>query len=593
MRSKNKTLDSIRDEEEIISAAQALKSEAENAASKRHKQIKKCWQFYFGNQWLNKEGKKDKRAPSWRYRGKLDVCFRTVENIRPVLQSGIPNVFVSPDFDIDEEAAEAATEIINAEREYRMEEIEHGKAVLEFVVAGISIRKSTFDFGRNVVISPSVNPLRFFPDPYGTDPNFADHKYIIHEVMMDAADIERRFSIKESDFGSESGAGSGIFNLTRKIFNQKGKSEYKRRRYPVWDIYYSEATPEVIMDTENEPKSLKHPNGRHIIIVNKKKVALDQDNWNRRGDFPFTAYQDYTIPRKFWSLGEIDHLMSTQVNMNVLFSQMMMNAILTANTQWIMPKGAVPHGTLTNEPGLIVSADRSMIDEIRRLEPSTVSPAYSQILSILEEQSQRTTSVSEVVAGREPSSGTSGVAIQQLQNMALGRQRFKMINIDSAMRRQAKLEFELLQDYANFRDPRYTRKLGLGEWLNWTDDIRDLAFDINIESKAGLPHNLVGKINFATTMLEQGVFDHLQFLEFTGIPVREELKQLLQQQFNMALTQMGIQPEGQATGGAPSGGKTGGTPSRGKTGGTQGVGIPRMGQGFEGGEEAVLGGAMA
>jgi len=573
-----KTLDKIRDEDEIVKAVTALYQEAKDAAAERHKQIEKCWRFYFGQQWLDKEGKPDKKAPRWRFRGVRDICFQTVEGLRPLLHNGRPQVFVTADFEQDKHLAEIATEILDAEYEFRGEAVRLGKLILDILVAGVGIEKIVYDFRSNMVRAIIIDPTSFYPDPYGQAPDFSDHQYVIHEIEMDASQIERQFGISEKEFGGEPGAGgTGIFSLVRKIFGGEGVGIYERRRYPVWDVYYNEATPAEIMNTQKEPKSLRYPRGRHLVIVNGKKVVLDEENPYRHGDFPFVSFHDYTIPRSFWSLGELDNLMPIQVSINVLFSQLIMNAILTSNAQWIYPKGAIPRGSLTNEPGLMIPVDPRMVDKVRRVEPGRIPAGLTILMRDLEEHAQRVSSVTDVMLGREPKAGTSGIAIQGLQTAAMGRVRFKIINLDESLRRQARLEFALIQDYADFEDPRYTRKLGFGEWLLWTEDIRNLLYDIDVESKSELPHSIEGRLNFALKMLEVGAFDLIDFIDYVGVPVREEYKELLKKQFEAMLAQFGGIPQSQ------------GTPKMPRDHLADLLGIPNLGQGVEGGERALRG----
>ena len=270
-----KSLDKLKDEEEIVERIKSLYEEAQEAAEPRHEQIKKNWRFYLGDQWLTQKGKVDKRAPEWRmmYRGVRDICFATVENVRPVLHSGRPQVIVSADFDEDKQIAERATEILDAEYEWRSEGTEIGKLNLDTLVAGVGLRKISFDFARNCVNSQIINPLDFFPDPYGTRTDFFDHRYIIHEIWMEASDIERRFRLKEKDYAEGSGAseGTGIFDFARRLkfwdVEEQEQIKYGRKRFPVWDVYYSEALPIEIM-TAKTPKTLKYPRGRHFVVVN-------------------------------------------------------------------------------------------------------------------------------------------------------------------------------------------------------------------------------------------------------------------------------------------------------------------------------------
>lgn len=136
--------------------------------------------------------------------------------------------------------------------------------------------------------------------------------------------------------------------------------------------------------------------------------------------------------------------------------------------------------------------------------------------------------VQDVMLG-ESKSGMSGVLANSLQAAALTRQSFKMLALDESYRRQARLEIYMIQQFYEFQDPRVNRQWGDGEWLLWSEGMRDLLWDVKVESQADLPHNTVARINYAIQLLQIGVYDIEEFLNTTGIHIRPELRSKIRQ----------------------------------------------------------------
>lgn len=587
---RDKTLDKLTDEDDIVKSVDALRREAESAYEERFKEIQQNWHFYLGNHWLDEHGDPDEDFPAHRIRIQRDIVFRHVESLRPLLMRGYPKLFVSADFPDniqaqgvppDGELATRLTTILEAEHEYRNEGVEYAKLLLDVCVGGIGYRKIIPDLLRNEVRAQILDPQEVLPDPYGTRIDFSDHKYVIHETEMDLPEIEWRYRVKEEDFATaddeENIARREGGGLVQRLLRWTGKgafreleTQFERKRYPLTEVYYNEATPAVFMEGNGKPpKSLKYPRGRHLVVINHKKIAIDRENPFAYATYPFTSYHSYVQPRSFMSRSDVDQLKSVQVGINVLYSRVIMNAVLMSNSQWLVEEGVVPTDWLSDKPGLIVEVAPGMIDRVRRLDPARVPRDVLELVKELEVHGQEQTALTDVVLGQEPSAGSAGIAIAQLQSAAMTRHTFRQMILDESARRQAKLEVYCLQDFINFRDPRFIRKLEFGEWLLWDEAMRNLLFDVAIESKSDLPHNLAGKIQFAFSMLQAGIFDLEEFLQFTGVKVRDDLRQKIRMASQGFLP--GVQP-----------GTEGNIPEIGQL-----TGVNRLGQGIAGGEPAV------
>tara|TARA_B100000809_G_C15094968_1_gene514670 strand:- start:78 stop:1865 length:1788 start_codon:yes stop_codon:yes gene_type:complete len=557
---KGKNFEEMTKEDDILEVFKSMRDEAREKVEPRAKEIQRNYLTYLGNHYLreNEEGwTADDKAPSWRFRVKRDIIGPMVDTLRPILMRGYPKYYVEADYPelpamIETEdgqqvptpmregdSARFLQNILEAFHEERGEGIEVAKLLVDVLVGGIAYRKVTFCPQTNRVRLPHLNFEDLLPDPYGTRSDFGDHKYVIIRNEMDCYDIERIYGVKEKDFGgdNEDDFGDGLFKTVKTMFNKKSSQKkdtvdqnetWKRRRYDVWELYYNEMTP---METEfgkAPPKAVRYPKGRHIVIINDKVVAVDRENPYWHGQFPLITYNANPLPHEFFGKSDVDSMVSIQSAGNILQNMVIQNAMLSTNTQWIYEEGALSAEELTNEPGLMIPVAPGGIGRLQRLEPASISRDAMALIEQLEGHARSDISgVQDVMMGREPTSNSSGVLANTLQSAALTRQGFKIQSLDEGYKRQAILEVSLIQQFYNFEDPHVTRKMQMGELMQWNEAIRNLTYDVVVESKADMPHNVVSRMNIAMQLMQMGVFDIMEFLDYTGLKIREDLRNQL------------------------------------------------------------------
>jgi len=548
-----KSFDKVRDEEEILDCFAVMKEESEDYISDRVKKYGRNFLMYMGEHYLRDGGDEyqvDDRNPSWRFRVKRDMIGTMVDSLRPILMRGYPKYFVDADFAdyqatlpteqgevpvpgvTDGDLAQHLQSILDATHLKRGEGIEVAKLLVDVLVGGTAYRKIVFDPITNQVVLPVLNFSDVLPDPYGVNTDFSDHKYVIIKNEMDAADIERIYGIKESEFGShdEEVSGQGLIRKVRRYFkgsNNKMEHDdkYRRRRYPVYELFYNEATPDLVLEGEKPPKSLRHPRGRQLVIINDRKVVVDRHNPYWHGQYPVVAYVANPIPHQLFGRTEVDTLVPIQEATNILMNMIVTNAMLAGNNQWMYEEGALQAEEVTNQPGLMIPVSPGGLDRIRRVDPAPLSADTMALLKEMEQHGRSDiTGVQDVLMGREPTNRASGVLANTLQAAALTRQGFKVQSLDESYRRQANLEISLMQQYADYQDPQLMRLMDMGEFNMWSESIRYLLYDVKVESQADFPHNVVSRINFAVQLVQLGVFDMEEFMTFTGVKVRPELR---------------------------------------------------------------------
>jgi len=559
-----KSLDALKNEDDILEAFNVLREEGEESARPRWRQMRKNAMVYMGDHYVREQDDElisDDKVPGYRFRISRDLIGPVIETLRPILMRGYPKYYLDADFPFmqatidtelgevpipnttDGELAQRLQDILANDHDHRNEGIQIAELLVDVLVGGTAYRKVVYDPVLNRVNLPILHPENVIPDPYGTAIDFSDSKYVIVKTDIDAADIERIYRVKEKDYAGDdqgeygaSGLMGAVSKVTRYLKPQAGgtlekDTKYERRRYPVYELYYHEATPESTMQPDKPPKSLKYPNGRMMTIVNGRKIVVDRANpyWHR--EFPIVCYQANPLPHQFFGKTEIDQLVTVQQAVNILYNMIIANAMLAGNNQWMYEEGALLAEDVTNQPGLMIPVAQGAITgrKIERLTPAPISQDTYMLMREMENHGRADMAgVQDIMMG-ESKSGMSGVLANSLQAAALTRQSFKMLALDESYRRQARLEIYMIQQFYEFQDPRVNRQWGDGEWLLWSEGMRDLLWDVKVESQADLPHNTVARINYAIQLLQIGVYDIEEFLNTTGIHIRPELRSKIRQ----------------------------------------------------------------
>lgn len=570
LENSQKPLDEIRDEDTIVKYLCTMLGEAEEGASSNISTARKNWHFVLGNHFLeeglNNDWLIDESNPYWRTRLQRDILTPVVTTAAAVLHKLRPTLILEADFPGENVvayfgegqrfelpiagslAAGQFQRIMEHEWTSRNEEVLQAELLLDVIVQGMAWR--TFMpvmFGNTWKVMPKLLDIsQVLGDPDGCDlMNFMDFKYIAKVEMMDVADIERLYKVKEKDFARGPGKNEnepdfmgGDTGLFREYGwehkNQRGIIERvtkrQRRKYPVYTIYYHQGCPDVFMHGQEPAKALRYPLGRQMVLINKKKLVQDIHNpyWHKK--FPLTCHQRIPLPHKNFGLSNITQLVPVQEMVNILQNMILANAIVLGVPQWIVEDGAVEDAEITNEPGAIVHVrpGTNATDAVQRLDPRQSSDdLHSNLMDLKIHGQEDLGDMTEAIQGKAVTSNASGV----LQNAALGAaltvRGFEAQMLDASHNRDATIETSMVQQYLHIDERQLQEMKDGGEYLEMNLAIRELFYDVKTESQAELPHNPQARLNWATHQLQMGFFDAEEYRLFTGMKVRPELERML------------------------------------------------------------------
>ena len=581
----DKPMDQIQNEEDLVKALRVAIGEAEDAAAPFISESNRNYQYIRGNQFIRKANNgdwiTDNRNPYWRLRLRRDIINPVVSTSLPVLHKLRPKMIVEADHPSEpviafvegqhiplpiqgHTAASQLQRAVEAEWSRRHEEVLQAELLLETMVSGIAFRTYMPVIENNNVVR--VRPYllsrsQFLGDPKGSDlATFSDFKYVIIEQWWDVADIERIYNIKERSFARGPGDNnyepddSGIYRRQyhfrdgQKMGVRQRETTMNRRVYPVHTIFYNQGSPDVISYGRKPPKALKYPLGREMVLINKTKLVGDRHNRYWHGRFPVTAYQTMPMPHSQGGFSDVTPLVEIQNIVNILQNMIVTNAMALGVPQWMAEDGAVDTGDLTNEPGAIINVRPGTLGRgaVQRLEPGSIGTDIYTILRDLQAYGMEDLGdASDAIRGKSLGSGASGVYANTLLGAALTKQGFRAQMLDAGHKRSAWLELMMMQQFLNVDAEFLRRNHDLGELMHMNLAMRELFFDVKVESQSELPHNPQSRINLAANLFSMGIFDLQEFLLFTGLNVRPSLEEELRKASEFFMPAVPIETQAQ------------------------------------------------
>ena len=421
---KKSPYEPISKEEKTVNMVLDMFKRSEQAKAPYVELWKKCLDAY--------KGEMDKTTkPDYKSDNVSNYIFSTCETIRPIMVSENPKFQVMPRLEKDFNKSYRVQQALDYEWQRTKMDTIVPKAVLPSLQIGTGIIGLFWNGNDGKIgnIEPKlISAFNFFPDPSALTIDEAD--YVIYATYQNVGKIIKQFPEKAEELKLQTKRPD-----KEDLILGQDSSNFSNQSVLVIECYmrdYEMITRKIEEDGDIiEEKTPKYPNGRRIIIAGETLLS-DGENPYDDGRFPFIVFKNYDLPDQFWGMGEIEQLMKPQKHADNLTNQIIDNARLTANCQWVKDKNAgIERGALTNRPGLIVTKNPGT--EVRREQPPSI-PAYVQnTVEMLKRDIEIISGVFDITRGERPSSITSGVAIQQLTQSAQSRIKLKMRYFETAL----------------------------------------------------------------------------------------------------------------------------------------------------------------
>lgn len=332
------------------------------------------------------------------------------------------------------ESAERVEKHMNIQVQYRMENFYEGmsKSLMQLPLSGTVIRKTYFDDSKNECVSDFVSPDKFVINYYTKylesspryshllTPTYADMKIKEQSgIYINVSKIPEMEAVEETDMKKSQNQNIGQAPPTEDIFAHREVIE-QHVLYGIFDKNGKEAKD--ITDAIVKP---------YVITVDKETRTtlrivdreIDYKKKTIRFDY-FTKYEFLPSPDDgFYGIGFGILLYRMTEIMNTLINELT-DAGSLANTQggFINKKSGLKRGSLKFKRGEFVESDFNTDDIRKSLYPIDFKePSFTlfNLLNMLQDYSNRVTTVSEMFTGELPRSDTSATAVISLLEQGL------------------------------------------------------------------------------------------------------------------------------------------------------------------------------
>ncbi len=417
------------------------------------------YHMFRGKQW------KEQR-PSYRHSEVFNLIFRTLQSSIPIQLDTHPKFEFLPQEPADQEISEIMNQLAEAD----WQKNNWGESLMEVVwdsniySTGLSSMLVKENLGRPKLVYASADPFYCFPDPEARDVNkdvsvtgYSDQAATFaYAEPMDVRKIKKKYpAVKEylkADIqdllkGSKTDVqpirfrspvdqkvvleGSQTFDL---IDKEKALlvTVYLSPEYCEDD--FDEERQDTVDPETNEPgppeyvQKAKYPNGRKIVTCNGV-LCEDVDSGYDDAQFPFDKYANYTLPREFWGMSEVEQLEGPQKTFNKLVSFILDVLTLMGNPVWLIPNSAgIDTENLVNKPGLNIEYDGERAPE--RLPGVQLQPYVMELVDKVAQWFDTIGGSQDITRGIQPTGVTAASAISTLQESAQTRIRQKTRNMD-------------------------------------------------------------------------------------------------------------------------------------------------------------------
>ena len=569
-RIKNQTMDKVKDTKMVVRLFRQAIAESNEAAASEISDIDRNWQYYWGQHYLRRVGGKyiPDTVSSDRMRLQRDIIQTSIDAIRPIIVKMKPILLALacyPDYDAEIEnedgsqsytipdlknsdVASFMTESQQREHKKRYEEIRIAEATLDVMVAGQCFQTTlpVYREGFGTMLEPKMYPrAKMFLDPKGTRlHDFKDFMYVACEDEMDANEIFQNYGMRERDYNKEENASEARYDFEERGFFRSvtefrkfgsetmRETSYERRIYKVHTGYFNQYASE-LHGYHGTPKTSDYPFGRQIVMINEQAIAVDQPNPFEHGEYNWSCLQSMPIPYVGRALSEISKLRDTQRGVNLLMNALIGTTMLAQNPKMLYEDGAFNPNDWKQGAGGFVRTSRGAISgkQMEWFQPTPPDRAAYNLMKDLEFHGREDVAgVTPSISGGEPNAGTSGKLYNSEQAASMTGPTFKIQNMDAGHHRFGTLEFELTQQYVDWRDPYYVLTHDIDKYHPMMGDaVRDLYFKSHYESQADLPHNPIARHNFFWNWYNEGVIDFEQYILLAQPPMRPALREAARQ----------------------------------------------------------------
>jgi len=486
------------DEQKTIRLVDSLYKKAKLNRSKYDGKWLEYYKFFRGKQWRE-------QRPSYRHSEVINLVFESIQSTVPIQTDARPRMQFVPSNPLDTEFAEIMNKVSESdwERGNWLEVLTEILYDSNFYGKGIGALEvdPTGDFGGPKIEFVSKDPFYQYPDPAAIDCN-KKCKYWIESEPVDIEVLKKDYPkhaqyIKSDIVDLENGDKTNLDKArykspvdNRAIMDNNGSYDLTDRnqclkitcyiapenyedednqgdRDPITDsnnasfanptIGHSMGAPlEGVSGAQQPEEKKKCPNGRKIVVASGC-LLFDGENPYDDKKFPYAGISNYTLPREFWGISEVEQLMGPNKIYNKVISFTLDVMTLMGNPIWIVDTTAgVDADNLFNRPGLVVEKEPG--SEVRREEGVALQPYILPLLDRVRQMFDGISGAKDITRPVEDNSVTAASAITAIQEAAQTRLRLKARHLDAFLQDLGQMYVERVMQF--YSAPKIVRVIG-------------------------------------------------------------------------------------------------------------------------------------
>jgi hypothetical protein len=521
-------------------------------------------------------GKQWKYArPTYRHQEVINKVFRTIQSLVPLQTDVRPKFEFLPREPADRQLAEVLNKVAEADWDNYL----WGDVLLEIIydanIYGTGLSEMTWDekanFGLGNIKFASLDPFNAYPDPDALNVN-KQADYFITAIARNISKVKRDFPevakyLKPDLFDIMQGVRQDLsperFRVpmdNKTLLTSSSSTRQLNKLDQILEIC-AYIGPEYLLDEIEEieeqdmrgnstfTQRLKWPNGRRIKIAGGVLLE-DEANPYQDGEFPYSRYTNYTLPREFWGVSEVEQLEGPQSIFNKIYSFALDVLTFTGNPIWLFPTQAgINYKGFTDRPGAVIPYDGNVPPQ--RVEGTHLQPYVLQLANQLESWMDDISGDQDVSRGVKPAGVTAARAIEALQETSHTRIRQKQRILDRYLQDVGKQYLSrVFQYYTAPRVFRLTNDDGSQQFFKFNinqgeqgqsallqplsedglvnpDGVREFyikgEFDVKVVTGSDLPFAKAERTNEVLALFDRGIVDEEEVLKRMDYPNKEAI----------------------------------------------------------------------
>ena len=345
-------------------------------------------------------------------------------------------------------------------------------------------------------------------DPTAT--NFEDCEYFICKHSLSVDEVNARFNTKVQPNATTTESKAAINYTQGRASDEAPKN--------VREVFYLYHKPSASM-----------PKGKVVAWMEDPNKILYQSDWDLPFDYlPLVKFPGIERPGSVIDEARMTHARPLQKEINLTISGIAMHKNLTMKPQMLAPTGSLRQ-KMTDEPGAILEFNpvNGAVPEWRQIPPL---PAYVfEHLQQMQLRVERLFNLLPTERSQLPARTDSGHLVELVQEAVADQLTPEIRRMENALARAGDLMVALAKKY--YAEPRLLRIKGPGGGMQVRKFMNtDIAggFGFSAEAGSGLPRTRAGQFQQIKEMMEMGVLDPreaLQYMPVAGLKgVQQRLK---------------------------------------------------------------------